>query len=251
MAALTAQRKIENLNSGLLLPFDYPTKATKVFYKGALTALDATGYLVPAGAVAGQRTAGVVDTGQAEKVDTTGQSDGDTSLKVQAGIFAFKNATAGDALTQAQVGKDVFVLDDQTVAKTDGGGARPVAGQLVKFETGKMWVAVGIRLFHDVANGVAYVAPTTVTSGAIPVASPLTFLSVTGTVAFTLADGTFAGQRKTLRCTVAASTPAGTLTPATPSGFATILFDAVHEETVLEWTGAAWVIALVVGATPA
>jgi len=93
------------------------------------------------------------------------------------------------------------------------------------------------------------VSPTTVTSGAIPITGKTTFVSVTGTVAFSLANGTHVGQVKELVCTVAASTPIGTLTPASPLGYATILFNAVGESVHLVWTGTAWICSGVGGLT--
>ncbi len=91
--------------------------------------------------------------------------------------------------------------------------------------------------------------PNTVTSGALGVTTRTTFLSVTGTVAYTLANGTFQGQRKSLRCTVAATSPAGTLTPTTVTGFTSILFDAVEDAVELEWyTTSGWHIVKINGA---
>lgn len=77
--------------------------------------------------------------------------------------------------------------------------------------------------------------PETVTSGAVNPALPTSFISVTATQAYSLANGSFIGQRKRLRCTVAASTPVGVLTPATPKSFATITFNAVNQCIDLEW----------------
>ncbi len=59
--------------------------------------------------------------------------------------------------------------------------------------------------------------PTTYTSGAIDITSPISFLSVTGTVAFTLAAGA-QGQIKSLVCTVAATTAAKAFTVTSSSG---------------------------------
>jgi hypothetical protein len=67
-------------------------------------------------------------------------------------------------------------------------------------------------------------------------------LSVSGTMAFTLGDGTIIGQKKRVRCIAAASTPAATLTVTTPetaTGFAcasSFFFDAVGQEIEFEWT---------------
>lgn len=67
-------------------------------------------------------------------------------------------------------------------------------------------------------------------------------LSVSGTMAFTLPNGTFIGQKKRVRCIAAASTPACTLTVTTPetaTGFAcasTFFFDTLGQEIEFEWT---------------
>lgn len=83
----------------------------------------------------------------------------------------------------------------------------------------------------------------TVTEGAIDPSIPISLLSVTGTKAYSLADGTVTGTRITLICTVAASTPAGTLTPTTTSGaWATAKFELVGQVIELVWTGAGWAI---------
>jgi hypothetical protein len=53
----------------------------------------------------------------------------------------------------------------------------------------------------------------TVSSGALAIAKRVSFLSTTGTVAYTLADGANDGFVKWVRVKTSASTPAGTLTP--------------------------------------
>lgn len=72
-------------------------------------------------------------------------------------------------------------------------------------------------------------------SGAVSATTYVTELSVTGTMAFTLAAPTVAGQRKRVVCVGAASTPLGTLTissPDTTVGFvcsSTFTFTAVGQ----------------------
>ena len=67
-------------------------------------------------------------------------------------------------------------------------------------------------------------------------------LAVSSTMAFTLGDGTFKGQRKRVRCISAASTPAATLTVTTPettSGYvcsSTFFFDTVGQEIEFVWS---------------
>jgi hypothetical protein len=84
-----------------------------------------------------------------------------------------------------------------------------------------------------------------VTSGAISVTKLTTLLSVTGTAAYTLAAGIYAGQRKHIQASVAASIPAGTVTGVFldtdgTTARTTAAFDAVADQLIIEWTGAAW-----------
>lgn len=89
-------------------------------------------------------------------------------------------------------------------------------------------------------------------SGAVNVTALLTTLAVTGTDAYTLADGTFAGQMKYIRCISAGSTPSGVLTPTNLAGAdSTITFDAAGEQVTLLWDGTNWQIAALTGATVA
>lgn len=104
-------------------------------------------------------------------------------------------------------------------------------------------------------------------AGALSTTTAITELSISGTKAYTLAaptSNTAAGFTKTIVCVSAASTPAGTLTVASPdatAGFvcpATFFFNTVGQKLVLRWTGSAWrciekvragVTALVIGTT--
>ena len=85
--------------------------------------------------------------------------------------------------------------------------------------------------------------------GALAPEAGYTDLQVHGTDAFTLADGTRLGQVKRIRCTAAANTPAGTLTPDNFTSGSTILFNAVDEQLGLVWDGSGWFAYMVVGAT--
>ena len=85
-------------------------------------------------------------------------------------------------------------------------------------------------------------------AGAVSTTTMYTDLSVTGTVAYTLADGPagISGMRKVIKCVAAASTPVGTLTiasPETTAGMvtaATFIFDTIGQELHLLWTGTKW-----------
>ena len=53
------------------------------------------------------------------------------------------NSSAGDLIVAADIGKVVYVVDDQTVAKTDGTSTRVAAGKCVGFEGTTVLVEVG------------------------------------------------------------------------------------------------------------
>lgn len=92
-------------------------------------------------AVAATATAANVTIGRAEKTaDNTGGANGALSVKVRRGIFRFGNSAAGDLIARSEIGKQVFVVDDQTVAKTNNAGARPVAGICFDVDADGVWV---------------------------------------------------------------------------------------------------------------
>ena len=76
-------------------------------------------------------------------------------------------------------------------------------------------------------------------AGAIPITARTVNMTVSGTIAYTLADGGD-GQEITLTCVAATSTPDGTITPASRNGFATLDMDAVGETFHLIFTNSKW-----------
>ena len=93
--------------------------------------------------------------------------------------------------------------------------------------------------------------PIVVTVGAIDVTTPVSYLSITGTKAYSLAAGN-QGQIKVLICTAVSGTPIGTVTPIASAndGYNTIIFNAVGETAVLMYANAGWYI-LSLGGTSA
>jgi len=81
-------------------------------------------------------------------------------------------------------------------------------------------------------------------AGALSLNTYLTSLTISGTLAFTLAAPTYAGQRKRIECVSAASTPLGTVTLTSPdnvTGFVcatTFTFTAVGQAIELQATSA-------------
>lgn len=107
---------------------------TKI-YAGSIVVANATGYAAP-----GITAANVTFLGRAEEsVNNTGGADGAKTVQVRRKkAFKFANLPA-DPVTQADVGKACYIADDQTVAKTNGGNTRSVAGQVLAVEQDGVW----------------------------------------------------------------------------------------------------------------
>jgi len=133
MTALAAERDtIERDGSRLSLA----AAAAVIIYAGALVARDGSGNAVP-----GKAAAGLLGAGRATAtVDNAGGAAGDKTVEIDKGIFRFANSAAGDLVTRADIGKDCYIADDQTVAKTNGSGARSVAGQVFDVDARGVWV---------------------------------------------------------------------------------------------------------------
>lgn len=145
---MTAQTKnIKRAQHGTNGPhvqeFRLPVNGGARIFAGSIVALDSSGNAIPGTTVAGGavRTMGAAQ----EEADNTAGADAATYVRVRRGAFAFGNSSAGDLIGAAEVGANVYLVDDQTVAKTDGGaGARIVAGKCVGFDGTKVLVEVGI-----------------------------------------------------------------------------------------------------------
>jgi hypothetical protein len=109
---------------------------TKKIYAGSLVARDASGYATP-----GATATTILGMGRAEAlVDNSSGSDGDLSVDVRKGVFKFANSAGGDEITIADIGSNCYIVDDQTVAKTDGTSTRSVAGKVVDVDSDGVWV---------------------------------------------------------------------------------------------------------------
>lgn len=113
----------------------FPVAAAVKCWQGGLAML-VGGYVKP-GAVANNG----VCVGRFEAIaDNLSGSAGAITAAVKRGCFKWGNAAA-DAVPASQVGKNCFILDDQTVAATDGGaGARSVAGVVHQVDADGVWV---------------------------------------------------------------------------------------------------------------
>lgn len=133
MAALTAERDtIERNGSNLNLP----AAAAKKFFGGSLVARDGSGNATP-----GATATTLLGQGRAkETVDNSGGAAGDLTVEIEKGIFRFGNSASADLITRADIGNDCYIVDDQTVAKTNGTSTRSVAGKIFDVDSLGVWV---------------------------------------------------------------------------------------------------------------
>lgn len=136
MAALTAAR---NTKARIGNVFDYPVKAATTCIQGGIAVLDA-GFAAP-----GRTAVGLIAVGMTLET-VTAVAAGDASARVEAGIFKFANSAAGDLIAQANVGADCYIVDDQTVALTNGGATRSRAGKVSAVDADGVWVQIGLGL---------------------------------------------------------------------------------------------------------
>jgi hypothetical protein len=110
--------------------------ANAKIFAGALVCASATGFAVP-----GSTATTLTYLGRAEEtVDNTGGADGAKVVLVRRKkMFKWANLAA-DLVTQADMGKTVYVVDDQTVAKTSGGTTRSLAGRVLGIEADGVWI---------------------------------------------------------------------------------------------------------------
>lgn len=137
MAALTGNKPTPKLDESLDA---IPVKAATTIFGGALVANDTTGYAVPGSTALGLVARGVAK----QKADNSAGASGDIKVVADPGIFKMKNHGA-DLVVQADNGKDCYIVDDQTVAKTDGTGTRSRAGKVVSVDSDGVFVAIGLK----------------------------------------------------------------------------------------------------------
>ena len=106
-------------------------KSGETIYGGALVMLDGA-EAIDAKTVANKMTVGIA----------VADAKGGEVVEVETGVFAFANSTSTDTLTKADIGNNAFVIDNQTIAKTDGSSARSIAGTVVDVDADGVWIRI-------------------------------------------------------------------------------------------------------------
>lgn len=132
MAALAAHRDTKQRSGAVA---SRGVAANAVIFGGALVALNAAGDLVP-----GSTSATLKADGVAQENVTGSAVAGAVRCTVERGTYRFDNSAAGDLIAKADIGNDCFIVDDQTVAKTNGGATRSIAGKIFDVDALGVWV---------------------------------------------------------------------------------------------------------------
>lgn len=137
--ALNTERLTPRMGDGPSIDlWELPVKAATKVYAGGLAVIDA-GYAAP-----GRTATGLIAAGRFEAtVDNSAGAAGAKRVQVRRGTFLFKNSASTDAIAQADVGKDCYIVDDETVAKTDGSASRSKAGRIIAIDPDGVYVQVG------------------------------------------------------------------------------------------------------------
>jgi hypothetical protein len=133
MTALTADRATPKRHGRDL---NLPVATNAIIFAGAIVALSATGFAVKGAVATTLKGVGVAR----RSVNNTGGADGAVSLAVERGVWQFGNSASTDQITLADVGASCYIVDDQTVAKTNGGATRSVAGVIRDVDANGVWV---------------------------------------------------------------------------------------------------------------
>lgn len=136
MTALTADR---NTPQRAITRRQFNALAATLYYGGALAMIDSNGRVRVGATATGMRGIGRV----AQAVDNSAGANDAKTVDVDTGIFRWGNSASGDAIAKADIGSTCYIVDDQTVAKTDGSSSRSPAGQVVDVDAQGVWVQMG------------------------------------------------------------------------------------------------------------
>lgn len=133
MAAAVVDRDTKKRDS---VDFGYPVAAATKIFAGTIVVIGATNFATKGVTALNLKAVGVAQA----TVDNTAGANGDLKVPTRRGCFRFANSAAGDLIVLSDVGSDCFVVDDQTVAKTNGTGTRSVAGKVRDVDADGVWV---------------------------------------------------------------------------------------------------------------
>ncbi|HYH17508.1 MAG TPA: hypothetical protein VD995_02720 [Azospirillum sp.] len=133
MAALSAGRRTQQRAGDII---SHPLAAGAVVHQGGLACLNAAGFLVPGATATNLTCVGIAAQSVSNAAGAAGAERADVRRD---GSWRFDN-DAADPVGRAHVGKAAWIVDDQTVAATDGGGTRSAAGTIIDIDADGVWI---------------------------------------------------------------------------------------------------------------
>lgn len=127
MVALTKGRQTPERGNAL---HEFTVAATFTVFEGALVMVNSSGLARPGAAATSMTAAGRAENGAAAGEKVT----------VKRGVFRWANSADADAIAAADYGATVYIVDDQTVAKTNGSSTRSAAGICRGVDAQGVWV---------------------------------------------------------------------------------------------------------------
>lgn len=124
---LTPHRNAEDVSD--------PVGAGQKIFQGAIVMLSATGFAIKGATATDLKPRGVAQV----PVDNSAGADGDKTIAARKGCFRFKNDAS---VVRADIGGSAYVVDDETVAKTDGTGTRSALGKIIDVDASGVWVEI-------------------------------------------------------------------------------------------------------------
>ena len=134
MAALTTDISTPERNGR---NFIFPVAARTTIFGGAIVAIGADGLAIPAKTATGLKGVGCA----AERAVNLGES-GEVTVRVLKGIFLWDNSAGADAIAKKNIGETCYMVDDHTVALTDGSAKRSPAGKIADVDDQGVWVEI-------------------------------------------------------------------------------------------------------------
>ena len=150
MAAATAPRDTKRLaqDGQTTAPMNYPVNGGDIILQGTLACLNTEGNLVPA-----VTATGLVCVGRAEaSAIATGLVDGVLRLDVREGIYPWFSGTSADLILADDVGKNCYIIDNQTVGLTSGTNTRSPAGVIYRVDADGVWVKSSIEISRGILD---------------------------------------------------------------------------------------------------
>lgn len=128
--------------------WEFPAAAAVKCFAGAMAVLDSAGNVKPAVTATGLIAVGRFE----ERADNSAGLAAAITAKGKRGVFRWNNSADADLITKAEIGDACYIVDDQTVAKTDGSATRSKAGIVESVDSLGVWVATGIEILNSPAS---------------------------------------------------------------------------------------------------